>query len=287
MEIEETEFNDFMSAWDDSDGNQTEETNDQVDEVAETGDGQSDEAEIEETGNQQKESEHEGGNDDEKPDSKVSEEVFTLKINKEEKTFNREEVISLAQKGADYDRVKEQLATSRQAEADLRAQMSVLEDVAKESGTDVATLLDNLQIGMMQKRDNISAEVAKERLLRQKAEKETADLKAAAKAVEKQPNAKEKAQEDVAAFRKEFPDVELNQELMDKLLPSVKQGKSLSDSYRQYNADQQAKRIAELEAALAAEKQNKANRASSPGSQKDSGGKRTKDDFEDFMKAFS
>ena len=46
-------------------------------------------------------------------------------------------------------------------------------------------------------------------------------------------------------------------------------------------------KIAELQRQLEAEKQNKANRAASPGSQKDSGGKRSKSEFDDFMDAFA
>ena len=57
-------------------------------------------------------------------------------------------------------------------------------------------------------------------------------------------------------------------------------------AYRKYEAAQKDAKIAELEKALAAEKKNKENRASSPGSQQDSGGRREKSEFDDFMEAF-
>ena len=90
---------------------------------------------------------------------------------------------------------------------------------------------------------------------------------------------------ELAEFREQYPKVDLTQELLDKLMGDVAAGKSLTDAYRSYEASQKDERIAELERQLAAEKQNKENRTSSPGSQKDSGGRRTKDDFDDFKKA--
>ena len=290
-ENQETELKDFMSAFDDDFDNQDETAEREPETEEQTGDQAADQgSETEEETDQDGEQKGDTAADEK---AKADSETFTLKVNKEERTYNREEVISLAQKGADYDRVKDQLTASRQLESDLRAQLAqqqeqldILAEIAKASKLKVSDLLDNLQIGMLQKSENISADVAKERLLRMKAEKEAKALKTA-QAAGKGPTGKEKAQQDVAAFRKDYPNVELTQELMDALLPGVEQGKSLSDSYRDYSDKQKDDQIAQLKAELEAEKQNKENRASSPGSQKDTGGKHTKDEYEDFMKAFS
>lgn len=232
----------------------------------------------------------------EKPEE-TKPETFTLKVNKEEKTYSREEMISLAQKGADYDRVKELLEKSRTEQADMKKQfdgqkeaMELLAQIAKESGSDVKALLENMQIAMVQKRDNVSADVARERVLRQKAERQAEALRSQKQEAEK---ADSRAKQEIAEFRKAYPDVEVTQELVDKLMPEVNGGKSLLAAYRQMEeAKQQAaltekeNRIAELEKQLAAEKKNKENRAASPGSQKDTGGQRQKTDFDDFMSAF-
>jgi hypothetical protein len=95
----------------------------------------------------------------------------------------------------------------------------------------------------------------------------------------------QRVRRELAEFRTAYPKVELTDELLGKLMPDVAAGKTLIDAYHGYEAAQKDSRIAELERQLAAEKQNKENRASSPGSQKDSGGRRTKDDFDDFKKA--
>lgn len=231
------------------------------------------------------------GNQEQQP---ADGETFTIKVNKEERSCTREEVISLAQKGADYDRVKDQLAESRKTATDLQGKldeqqeaMDVLVEVAKDAGVEVPALLDNLRMGLL-KKQGLSDDAAKERLARLKTEKENAQLKAAQKPAEKAPqedNA-QRVRRELAEFREQYPKVELSDELLNKLMPDVQKGKSLTDAYRGYEAAQKDERIAELERQLAAEKQNKENRASSPGSQKDSGGRRTKDDFDDFMRAF-
>ena len=287
-------FEEFEDAFSEGEGNQTgaEETVDP--ETEEQEGGQQGEEETP-TGEEQPSGQEEPG--DKKPEE-TKPETFTLKVNKEEKTYSREEMISLAQKGADYDRVKELLEKSRTEQADMKKQfdgqkeaMDLLAQIAKESGSDVTALLENMQIAMVQKRDNVSADVARERVLRQKAERQAEALRSQKQEAEK---ADSRAKQEIAEFRKAYPDVEVTQELVDKLMPEVNGGKSLLAAYRQMEeAKQRAaltekeNRIAELEKQLAAEKKNKENRAASPGSQKDTGGQRQKTDFDDFMSAFN
>lgn len=228
----------------------------------------------------------------EKEAEKVGGETFTLKVNKEEKTYSREEVISLAQKGADYDRVKEQLERSRQSAGDLQKQldeqkdaMEVISDLAKESGVDIPQMLRTLRMGML-KKQGLSEDAANERLLRMDAEKENAALKAAAAEAQPKETGAQRAQREIAEFREAYPDVPITQELVDKLMDEVQGGKTLTAAYRNYERSQAEAKIAELQRQLAAQKQNAENRASSPGSQKDSGGRRTKSDYDDFMEAF-
>lgn len=285
-------FEEFEDAFSDG-GNQTEVT-EEVETETEEQEGGKQGGEETPTGEEKPSEQEEPG--EEKPEE-TKPETFTLKVNKEEKTYSREEMISLAQKGADYDRVKELLEKSRTEQADMKKQfdsqkeaMELLAQIAKDSGSDVATLLENMQISMVQRRDNVSADVAKERVLRQKAERQAEALRSQKQEAEK---ADGRAKREIEEFRKAYPDVDVTQELIDKLMPEVTGGKSLLSAYRQMEeAKQQAaltekdSRIAELEKLLAAEKKNKENRAASPGSQKDTGGQRQKTDFDDFMSAF-
>ena len=292
---QEVDFEEFMSAFDGDLANQNEDTVEDVDVPPEADTDDDDDVAAEPAG--------EGANPDapaaenppaEQEQKPADSETFTLKVNKEERICTREEVISLAQKGADYDRVKDQLTESRQTAADLQAKldvqqeaMDVLAELAKDSNVEVPDLLNNFRLSLL-KKQGLSEDAAKERLERLKAEKENAQLKAAQKATETpaQEDDAQRVRRELDEFRTAYPKVELSEELLGKLMPDVATGKSLTDAYRSYEAAQKDSRIAELERQLAAEKQNKENRASSPGSQKDSGGQRTKDDFDDFFSAF-
>ena len=216
----------------------------------------------------------------EQPQKTDTPETFTLKVNKEERNYTREEVIALAQKGADYDRVKEKLGTQQQT-------VDALADVAKAMGVEIPALLENLMINALVKNEGLSEDVARERIMRQKAEKENTALKQAATAghVEEETS-QQRAQREIAEFRKSYPDIPLTDELLKALMPDVQKGVSFKDAYERREAAQKDERIKELEAQLEAEKQNNKNRAQSPGSQRDSGGRRDKTDFDDFVSAF-
>ena len=152
---------------------------------------------------------------------------------------------------------------------------------------DVPALLDSFRIAAL-KKQGLSEDAAKERLLRLKAERENARLKEE-KSAEKEPaeeTSQQRAKRDLEEFRRAYPDVQLTDELIGKLTPDVQGGASLLGAYRKYENAQKDAQIAELQRQLAAEKQNKENRISSPGSQKDTGGKRTKTEYDDFMEAF-
>lgn len=206
-------------------------------------------------------------------------ETFTLKVNKEEKTYSREEVISLAQKGADYDRVKEKAAKNQGI-------VDQLQELAKASGTDVDGLITGLQVSALMKQQNISEEVARERVRAQRAEQENARLKAeAAEPEQPAPTAKDRVAQEIAEFQQKYPKVELTETLVSALMDDVRSGTRLTDAYEKHLAAQKDERIRELEAQLAAEKQNKKNRAGAIGSQRDSGGRRSKTDFDHFEKA--
>lgn len=273
-------FEEFESAFSE-DGYQTEPEAAEEDTALEP----QEEPQEEETPAEANDTEQDAPEAQEAKDEPAQPETFTLKVNKEEKTYTREEMISLAQKGADYDRVKEQLEKARQEQAQTKKTLAVFEEVAKASGITTEQLLENMQIARL-KHEGLSEGEAKERIARQKVERELEALKAV--------NAEKdnRAQKEIAEFRSAYPEVEVTQELIDKLMPEVKDGKSLLAAYRQQEQaaaqaamKEKQDRIAELERQLAAEKQNKANRAASPGSQKDTGAKRQKSEFEQFETA--
>lgn len=221
--------------------------------------------------------------------------TFTLKVNKEERKVTLEEMTTLAQKGADYDRVKDQYAKSQQTIQDLQAQLEganahkgvyeILDIVAEKTGTKLEDLAEMLYLNL-RRNEGASEDLAKEELKRAKVEKELDGFKSQkAQAEEKKDDAETRAQREIEAFKKDYPDVQLTDDLLAKLTPDLQKGVSLSSAYRSLEKAQADAKIKELEEKLAAKVQNEKNKKHSPGSQKDSGGRRSRSDYDDFEKA--
>lgn len=287
-------YQDFVAAFD-GDGNQTvtdQETGAQTEEQSDTeqettvtdeGAEKPDEGTGEDTGG-----EVDTPKESDKPDA---EQTFTIKVNKEERTVGLAEMTALAQKGADYDRVKERAQqTIQELKTQLDGQKDVMEimtTLAEKTGTPLNELAEMLYVSYRKGEGRTETEA--------KLELQNARLQKGLDAVnaekDKQKEAEEssqsRAQREVDEFRRSYPEVEFTDELVSKLTPDVQAGMTLLSAYQKYEAAQKEARIAELERQLAAEKKNWENRSSSPGSQKDSGGQRGKSDFDDFMSAFA
>lgn len=289
-EIQNPSFDEFAAAFDD-DYQISEESEEVNEEEQQSEVDEGNEEVLEEEAAEEEPAEDEGEPVAAEP---AAPETFTLKVNKEERTVSRDEVISLAQKGADYDRVKEQLAESKSQITSLQERIakyddaiSVLEMISATSGQSVSQLAESIHLSMLMKSGKSEAE-ARAELRAQKAE---AQLKAAqAKDAEKkaaQEDTQARANREVAEFHKKFPGVELTEALCSELMADVRGGMSITEAYMKRELAKKDAEMAEIKRQQAAEAQNKKNRSTAIGSQKDSGGRRQKTDFDDFMSAFN
>lgn len=309
----DTGFDEFRAAFS-GDGYQTESTDDSAeveteretpaDTSEETVEGEASEA----TGDENSEDENtndseESGADGENGAAGTDQnadtpQTFTIKVNKEEKTVTQEEMITLAQKGADYDRVKEQYRQGQQTIQDLTAKLDgmashqeaidILNLLAEKTGTSVDDLAKTLYRNF-RKSGGASEETADLELenARLRKSQDAATAQAAKQQEQAQADTAEvRAQKDIEDFQREYPDVDLTEELVDKLTGDISNGMSLTAAYRKLERSQEKERIAELERQLAAERQNNKNKRNSPGSQKDSGASAKKTDFDEFAAAF-
>lgn len=301
METMDNSFEEFFGAYEGEDGNQT----DTVEETVETEttenvteevtDEAQDEPEGAETAGEvtEEEAEEDGAEGADKGDGGASEQKFTIKVNKETREVSYEDAPAWIQKGMDYDRVKGQLETSRQNEQALQAQldeqreaMDILNMISEQTKTPMVELLEQLHINAVKKEGQSEAEVRAQI----RADKLERQLKAKNEQQTKQQEAEDenanRVQRDIAEFRQQFPDVKLDEDLMAKLRPDIQAGMSLTSAYlKQENARKDAE-LAALRQKQAADAQNKKNRSKAPGSQRDSGGQRTRDAFDDFFDAF-
>lgn len=297
MDNEEMALADFEAAFSEEDGNQTEPaeetTGDEPGEGAEgteTGEEGGEDTATEETGD---EGEGEPSEGDDGGNTPAAEDSFTIKVNKEERTVTRDEVISLAQKGADYDRVKEQLTQTRQQNQTLLEQaeknkevLDVLQMLADGTNMPLDQFVDQLHVNFLVKGGKTEGE-AREKIRADRAEKQLNESKSKeTTAKSEETAAQDRAQREIAEFHKDFPGVELTEELCGKLMADVQSGMSLSNAYRKQEAAKKDAEIAELKRQLEAEKQNKRNRSNSPGSQRDSGGNRSRSPEDEFFAAF-
>lgn len=301
--MENTEIVDDFSAFFE-DGNQADQESAEEVETSETGSEETGHTEDdseetpEEEGEASSESDGDGNSENaESPNGDTNaDQTFTIKVNKEERTVGIDEMKALAQKGADYDRIKEQNAQKQQTIDTLQAKLDgissqqgaldILGIVAEKSGSTLEQLAESLYVNF-RKTAGASEETAREELKSAKLEKELNAFKAQKTQQQEQESGGEaRAKQDLADFQREYPDVPITEELVDKLMPDIQNGMSLSAAYRKYEKARDAERIADLERKLAAEKKNAENKKKSPGSQIDSGSRQKADIFDEFMAAF-
>lgn len=218
--------------------------------------------------------------------------TYVLRVNHEDKTVTQEELMNYAQMGVDYSRVKTQLEQAKNDNTGLQSQIAdmqrvvdVVNDLAKASNIPVDDLLKSFRktrytsLGYSDKEAELAVE-------RDDLTKERDSLRGNEALAAKEESGEDRAKREVAEFQQKYPDVSLSEELVKKLLPDCQNGMSISSAYAKMKENEKDQRIAELERQLAAEKQNSANRESSPGSLRDSGKKVKTDPYDDFFDAF-
>lgn len=210
-------------------------------------------------------------------------ETFELTYLGEKRTVNRAEVVQLAQKGLNHDRLQEQWNGLKASRDELQgwrqANQGAIDEVTaylKETGgNDIGQVLDELRVSQMQKQ-GLSEDVARERVARQRAERQ---LMAGKASQSQAADRRQKAADDIAAFRRAYPDVAVDAALLGRLKDDLAATGNLASAYMRA---ENRRLVAELEAskkAAAAAAQNASNRQRSAGSQKSSGGETQDDPF--------
>lgn len=220
----------------------------------------------------------EGGSGEQQQDASGAEsgETFTLKVLGVEHTVGRDEVIQLAQKGKDYDRVKEaseRLKTEVEGLRDFRskneADLRELHAYMEESGAEnVCDVLDAMRISAMAAK-GVSREVAAERVKNARLQRQLQEKEERITADETQQR---KVQGDLNEFRKAYPDVAVDKNLLEQLADDIRVTGNLTAAYQRHENRRLSKELEKAKSDLAAEKQNQSNKQRSGGSQKSSSG---------------
>lgn len=202
---------------------------------------------------------------------------FTLKYMGEEKVFSRDETVALAQKGMDYDRIREKLTEQQGIAAANAEAMDFVKMLADEAKLSPDALMESIRAERLSKSEGISLEEAQGRLRLRRKE---ADLTAREKALEEKTAAdtaeadEKKARErDFLAFFKARPDVKAADIPAEVFRRMQTEKISLLAAYSLYEN-------ARLKAELEAERQNQKNKERSVGSADTSGKRTPADEFD-------
>ena len=199
--------------------------------------------------------------------------TFTLNYLGAEKVVSKDEAVTLAQKGMDYDRIRQKHEETLSELTTAKDKLSFFEQIAGSRGTTLDQFIDEVAAEQLAAREGIDPAVALGRVQIERERKQLEAEKAKlAKGADEQATAEKKRQADIEAFQKEYPDVFAKIATDKNAIPAavwedVNKGESLVAAYAKY---ERAQLKAELERAKAeAEqiKQKQINKSRSTGSQ--------------------
>lgn len=195
-----------------------------------------------------------------RPDEREDNQSFKLKYMGQEIEVTKDEIIVLAQKGKDYDRIRTRADEMSSAVKQNSEYMSLLEALASKSGQDVATFVEKTRLAMMSEDNDPLPDSRRRFSLTTAPEHENM-------------NSQERRNREIAEFLAEYKDI-APRTIPEDVWKSVREGRTLLSAYQSYE-----NKI--LKAQIEAEKKNLENRSRSAGSRQSSGNARPRGEIED------
>ncbi|MDR0916356.1 MAG: hypothetical protein LBN02_04115 [Oscillospiraceae bacterium] len=165
-------------------------------------------------------------------------ETFRIKHLGQEIEVTRDEMIALAQKGRDYDRIRERADELSRRVADADEQTEVLRAVAARFGMTAEQYADETRADAMAKQLGIPLDQAKSRVRAERARRLRAVPESARETTAREASAK--------AFLAEYPDVDPNT-IPNSVWAEVERGGSLVNAYRAHETRTLRAQVRELE----------------------------------------
>lgn len=200
------------------------------------------------------------------------EKTWTLRHMDETKNVGEAEMVTLAQKGMDYDRIRAKYDESKPA-------MEILSIFAKQKGVSVADYVSFLRteakkadgLSEAEARRSIELEDREAAVTAREAE-QAAERQAAEQANAAANAAAQRRKADIDEFAREYPDVARNPDAIPKeVWDAVAAGSSLTVAYAKYTAKQAREEAERTRNAAQAAQQNIKNAARSTGSMQSAG----------------
>ena len=285
VETVEEEVDDLGAAFDEEWGEDSTENDDfdlSDDSAEEPTDAQPEETEAAEETDEEPESsddsaaepepESDGGGEDAGQDQS-----FTIKVNGEDRQVTLAEMTELAQKGSDYDRVKQERDTFKQDAPTIqkyKAYEAFLKELADSSGTDIESLIDGTRARLlMSKAEENGEDLTEEQAMAiAKAARQPKEEKAEP-AAPPEESEEQKRNRAFAAFVSEYPNVD-PKKIPQEVWTEFGRTFDLVGSYRKYE-------IKKLRSENEQLKLNQKNKERSTGSRRTAGATAPKDAFDE------
>lgn len=209
--------------------------------------------------------------------------TWTLRHLDEVRQVGEDEMLILAQKGMDYDRIRAKYDESKPA-------MELIGRLAKQAGTSISEYLSMSRVREKQSGGMNEAEARRaveledrEAAVSAREAEEAQRQSAAAQASKSRTDAEARRQADIAEFQRAFPDAAKDpKSIPPQVWADVRSGMSLVSAYSRYAVSQARAAQQEAEQKAAAAAQNRKNEARSAGSMQSAGDTgRGKDPFMD------
>ena len=211
-------------------------------------------------------------------------ETFTLRHLGEDREVNRDEVIALAQKGMDYDRIREKWDGVKDDVTRLRSYESFLKELADARGGDIESLIDETRTrtliakaeaeGRTLDPSAAAAQAVRMRLSQSPAPTQSANTQTAE---EEQSRANEMIDRFISVYGNSVKAEDIPKEVWEEAAKT----QDLVGAYRGFENRKLKDELKTLKKDLEAAKQQQKNKQRSTGSTKSVGSSKTKDPFEE------
>lgn len=214
--------------------------------------------------------------EDEADEQDEADQLFTLKHLDETREVGRDEVIALAQKGMDYDRIRADRDQVRADMARLTEMEEFLKELAAPNNMTIEELMDTTRANVLAEKEGLDKTVAMQRVKldrdRKALEAERQSLNRQTEAGQQQAAEQQRMKASMDRFIASHPDLEAN-DIPQEVWEAFAAGKDLGDAYAMFEAKQLREQLAERDKEIETLKQNNKNRVRSTGSQTTAGTK--------------
>lgn len=205
------------------------------------------------------------------PESKADQ-SFKLKVLGQEIEASRDEVIALAQKGKDYDRIRGKLSELTAREAKSGEYRAFIQELAAPQGITVEEFMDRAKADILSRNRGVDKRTALAQIKLDRREKALKERETDFTAKNDLQKAAERRRSEIREFLSEYENID-PKTIPKEVWTSVARGKTLLSAYQSYENKS-------LKSKLEAEKKSFENKGKSPGSRATFGKAFTRDEIE-------